>query len=525
MPTRRRTGRADAASDQDGLLLPAVAYVRMSTDHQKYSTENQLDRIRRFADERGFEILHIYEDSGRSGLRLDGREALQSLMAEVASNQANFVAILVYDVSRWGRFQDADEGAYHEHICSRAGIRVHYCGEQFENDGSIGSNLLKTVKRVMAGEYSRELSVKVFAGQCRLAELGFRQGGPAGYGLRRTLIDERHQPKSELSPGQRKSLQTDRVVLALGPPDEVDNVRRVYQLFVNEGKLEREIADHLNEEGLLTDLGRPWTRASIHQLLTNEKYVGNNVYNRVSYKLKQKRVVNTPEMWVRAQNVYPSVVDAALFERARAIVAARSDHFSNEELLDRLRNLLKEEGTLSGFIIDEREEMPSSSIYRYRFGSLLRAYTLVGYVPERDYHYIEINRELRRRHPEIVEEISKGIEQAGGSVARDQITDLLEVNGEFTVSVIVVRCCITPTGSLRWQLRLDAGLVPDITVAVRMDERNAVPFDYYLLPSLDMTDRKLRLAEQNPLALDAYRFDSLEFLYALTRRAYFMEAA
>src|SRR5262249_37138701 len=58
------------------------------------------------------------------------------------------------DVSRWGRFQDADEGAYHEHVCSRAGIRVHYCGEQFDNDGSIGSILLKNVKRVMAGEYS-----------------------------------------------------------------------------------------------------------------------------------------------------------------------------------------------------------------------------------------------------------------------------------------------------------------------------------------------------------------------------------
>jgi DNA invertase Pin-like site-specific DNA recombinase len=159
----------------------------MSTDHQKYSTENQLDVIRKYATDRGLRILHIFEDSGRSGLRLDGREALQNLMAEVRSGTAAFSAILVYDVSRWGRFQDADEGAYHEQVCSRAGIRVHYCGEQFENDGSIGSNLLKTVKRVMAGEYSRELSVKVFAGQCRLVELGFRQGGAPGYGLRRVL--------------------------------------------------------------------------------------------------------------------------------------------------------------------------------------------------------------------------------------------------------------------------------------------------------------------------------------------------
>lgn len=164
------SGKSEGPSDVD---VPAVAYVRMSTDHQKYSTENQLDVIRSYAVARGLQILRVFEDSGRSGLRLDGRQALQNLMAEVQSGQADFKAILVYDVSRWGRFQDADEGAYHEHVCSRAGIRVHYCGEQFENDGSIGSNLLKTVKRVMAGEYSRELSVKVFAGQCRLVELGY----------------------------------------------------------------------------------------------------------------------------------------------------------------------------------------------------------------------------------------------------------------------------------------------------------------------------------------------------------------
>lgn len=55
--------------------------------------------------------------------------------------------------------------------------------------------MVKGVKRAMAGEYSRELSAKVFAGQCRLIEMGFRQGGPAGYGLRRVLVDENREPK------------------------------------------------------------------------------------------------------------------------------------------------------------------------------------------------------------------------------------------------------------------------------------------------------------------------------------------
>ena len=250
------TNRSDSAS-------PAAAYVRMSTDHQKYSTENQLDTIRRYADQRGFEITRVFEDSGRSGLRIYGRDGLQDLIREVQSGSVHFRAILVYDVSRWGRFQDADEGAYYEHLCSRAGIRVHYCGEQFDNDGTVGSVLLKSVKRVMAGEYSRELSVKVFAGQCRLVENGFRQGGPAGYGLRRFLIDESRNPKGELERGDRKSLQTDRVVLAPGPSDEIEHVRRIYAMLVEEGKSERDIASSLNQQGVLSDFNRPWTRASI----------------------------------------------------------------------------------------------------------------------------------------------------------------------------------------------------------------------------------------------------------------------
>ena len=101
-----------AADEEAAADVPAVAYVRMSTDHQKYSTENQLDVIRNYATARGMTILRVFEDSGRSGLRLDGREALQNLMSEVQSGLADFTAILVYDVSRWGRFQDADEGAY-----------------------------------------------------------------------------------------------------------------------------------------------------------------------------------------------------------------------------------------------------------------------------------------------------------------------------------------------------------------------------------------------------------------------------
>ncbi len=128
-------------------------------------------------------IARTYTDAGKSGLRIDGRDALKELIHDVQNGQADFNVILVYDVSRWGRFQDADESAYYEYICRRANIDVHYCAEQFENDGSPISTILKGVKRSMAGEYSRELSVKVFIGQCRLIELDFIRAARQGLGF------------------------------------------------------------------------------------------------------------------------------------------------------------------------------------------------------------------------------------------------------------------------------------------------------------------------------------------------------
>ena len=139
----------------------AAMYVRMSTEHQQYSTENQAEVIQEYARKRGIEIVRTFSDAGRSGLRIEGRDGLKHLLEVVQSRSADFTTILVYDVSRWGRFQDADESAYYEVVCKRAGITVQYCAEQFENDGSPVSTIVKGVKRAMAGEYSRELSVKV----------------------------------------------------------------------------------------------------------------------------------------------------------------------------------------------------------------------------------------------------------------------------------------------------------------------------------------------------------------------------
>ena len=522
MADRDRSNNGRAAEQGP---VPVAQYVRMSTEHQRYSTENQTLAIAEYAQRNGMHVVRTYEDSGKSGLNIRGRAGLQQLLVDVQQPAVPFRAILVYDVSRWGRFPDPDEAAVYEQTCKRRGIKVIYCAEPFTNDGSLSSTVLVGIKRSMAAEYSRELSVKVFAGHRNLVQRGYRQGGVPGLGLRRQLVDENHNIKGVLARGEKKSIQTDRVLLIPGPAEEIETVGLIYKLFLDDGMPERVIASTLNRRQIPTDFGRTWTRGTVHQILTNEKYIGNNVYNRTSFKLKVTHRCNDPADWIRKDGAFEAIVPADRFARVQAVIAARSFHVDEDQMLAMLRQLLDRHGALSGLLIDEQDGVPSSSAYRNRFGSLLRAYSLIGFTPRRDYAYLEINRALRRRHPELVAEVVAGITTSGGGAACDPNTDLLTVNGEFTTSIVIARCKPTPAGTYRWRIRLDGSLEPDVTVVVRMDHANQRAFDYYVLPSIDFSPTSLPIRENNGFSLDAYRTDSLDMFYALTGRASLEEAA
>ncbi|OPZ82469.1 MAG: hypothetical protein BWY76_02703 [bacterium ADurb.Bin429] len=111
----------------------------------------------------------------------------------------------------------------------------------------------------------------------------------------------------------------------------------------------------------------------------------------------------------------------------------------------------------------------------------------------------------------------------GGQVTVDTETHLLTVNHEFTVSLVLARCQVTPGGAYRWVIRFESVLRPDITVAVRMDGTNMQPLDYYLFPALAMVDPRCRLAESNGFFFDAFRYDSLDALFRLTERIHLKE--
>src|SRR6185437_4305622 len=360
-------------------LVPAAQYLRMSTEHQQYSFANQADAMARYATEHGFQIVKTYSDGAKSGVRITNRPGLKQVIKDVVDGNVPFSAILVYDVSRWGRFQDSDESAHYEYLCKSTGVPVHYCAEMFANDNSISGLIVKAVKRTMAGEYSRELSVKVKAGLVRLTRMGYKAGGYPPYGMRRMLLDVYGRPKQLLSDGERKSLATERVILVPGPEREIMVVQRIFREYADENRSLTEIARRLNKETIPFVQGGKWTTTTVSHALERPQYMGTHVWGRTTAYLSGPTKKVAPEHWAVCSNAFRPLVSAELFERARKRLANVTYRLSDEELLNRLKSVVAETGKLTSRTIQSSRLCPAADAYSRRFGGLMNVYALLGY--------------------------------------------------------------------------------------------------------------------------------------------------
>ena len=484
----------------------------MSIDHQQYSIDNQSEAIGLYARTHQMEIVKTYADAGKSGLTIENRPGLRQMIEDVEAGSPGFVAILVYDISRWGRFQDADESAFYEYRCRRANIAVHYCAEPFPNDGSPSAALLKTIKRTMAAEYSRELSAKVFAGQARLAELGFRQGGTAGYGLRRLLMDEKGNPKFVLQRGQRKSIATDRIILVPGPPEEITLVNEIFRMFALERRSTVEIAKILNQRGIPCEDGRPWTRYIVRDMVTNPKYIGANVSNRLSAKLRSRRVSNPPDMWIRRENAFEAIVDPELFQKAVAMAVSWQRCYTNdEELLECLRRFLKKTGSLTQRLMAADWDMPCSQVYDSRFGGLAEAYKLIGYKPLRSLGHIERDRPLLPIRRAFTAQVIAEFVRLGATAEHEHRTKLILVNKRVKVRVSVSRCQ-TLKQVQSWKLFLHSPQKDNGNIVARLAPGNKEILDYFYIPWKAKAPGQITVREKKFGELESGRFTDLGFL-------------
>ncbi len=503
----------------------AAAYVRTSDKHQLYCTGNQLDRIRAYASQHGLEIVKIFCDEGRSGLTLQGRPALSQLIAEVLAGTTAYSHILIMDVTRWGRFIDNDESAHYEFLCRKAGIRVHYCAEQFPNDGSLQSIVAKTLKRAMAGEYSRELSAKVYRASVRHARNGFLVGGIAIFGLRRMLVDQDRRPKTILLPGQRKNVDTDKVVLVPGPQTEIDVVLTVFKYFAQERLTPLEIAGRLNRLRLPSPSGKPWTNQVVGALLRNERYIGNLVYAKRTQKLGGRLVPTPPETWIRSENAFPAIVPRELFFKAQERLKNDEMHndYTEAELLERIVALWKKEGHLSRALIDASEQTPWSRTYRMRFGSMEAVYRLIGFRMYKSFHGLD------PRVLQLREDLARAIVRKLQSVGNTAVWFLrgtggqMIINGRLRVRIHLVRHERLPSGASSWRIHHKVKSRLDFTLAARLACDNQSIKDFYLLPHTHGNWHEAQLTDGNDL--DVFRCNTLDGLVTLAAQSKGTESA
>jgi DNA invertase Pin-like site-specific DNA recombinase len=463
--------------------IPAAQYLRMSTEHQQYSLENQSVAIKTYADAHGFEVVATYSDAARSGIVLKNRSGLRQLLKDTVSGAAQYRAILVYDVSRWGRFQDTDESAHYEFLCKSAGIPVHYCAEIFANDGSLPSLIMKALKRTMAGEYSRELGVKTSIGMRRLAALGFKQGGPAGYGLRRVLLSSTGEKRQTLAPGERKSLTTDRVILVPGPPEEVQVVRDIYRMFVLEKKSSHTIAAQLTRKGVPNPSmsGVNWNGSTVQNIVRHPRYAGFNVFGQTSCRLHTPRVHLPRSEWVVAPNAFEPIIDRSMFEKVQQRFAHLTINLSDAELLEGLRALLKKHGRLNTTIITNSPEAASVTGYVKRFGSLVRAFELAGHGRSDQFGDDETRSRTKALRRELLAQIEANFQSEVSIVWPDRrFRAHIRLRDGLVVAVVIVRSARRADKSLCWEIRSSHHQLGSLMLLARLDETNRSFLDFHL---------------------------------------------
>jgi hypothetical protein len=253
----------------------------------------------------------------------------------------------------------------------------------FPNDNSVSGLILKAVKRTMAGEYSRELSVKVRAGLFRLAMLGYKLGGTPVYGLRRQLLDVQGRPKQLLASGERKSIVNERVILVPGPPLEINTVRRIFHEFTAENRTPNAITMRLNREGILYIRGARWTAGTVRNILQDAHYVGIQVWGRTTEFLSGPVKRLPSQRWAICPKAFEPIIPQELFVRAQQKTANYTCRLSDEHILERLKQVLRVHGRLTTKLIEQSGLCPSPTTFHVRFGGLLNVYERLGYNNER----------------------------------------------------------------------------------------------------------------------------------------------
>jgi len=482
----------------------AVAYYRHSAqDRQENSVEIQQDQVRKFAKDNGIEIIREFADKGISGLSVDGRDGFNTMFSEyIEGDKHDFEYVLVLDVSRWGRFQDTDMSAYYSGLCAKHGKQVVFTSIGFPKDDGLLHGLHLSIERYRASFYSKELSGKVWKGQEKITSQGFWGGGMPPYGMKRLLLDEKRNPVQILEHSEHKAIHNQRVTLTPGGKHEVETVRRIFNLFVNDGVAPEQIAEELNRDRVQSPGGSAWSRSSVYGILRNEIYMGTNVWNKTSQKLKSKSHHNPADEWIRVPDAFEPLVPPEIFVLAQNIIRAKEEErlrkYSDEYMLTKLKEVIGRYGMVNSRIISAQNEMASLATYRDHFSSMDMAYQkLFGEVVD-------------GKRYEIVEMLKKG------ELEIADYNGILVVENLFTLHIepaVAIPSGYETYWTFNPHLRGDIDLVMGVPLA---SPKEFDVLGYLFFPRF-MFNRRVRIRSTMDYELSLYAHQPMELIKNLRR--------
>jgi DNA invertase Pin-like site-specific DNA recombinase len=281
--------------------IRAVAYARVSSKEQadkELSIPAQLEAIRNYCKQKGWKLITEYIDAGKSA-KTDERPEFQKMIAMAKRQNRNFDVIIVHKVDRFSR--NRDDHVIYKSLLKKLGVSVYSVTEQTDPETPHGF-LLEGIMEVISEFYNMNLKTETMKGMRENAKRGFHNGGIAPYAYKLSKVTE--------STGNTKT------ILVPGDEKEVATVKRIFHMYVYEGYGYKKIASILNEEGIPSATGILWSYSSVHDVLHNEVYIGNKIWNMHDYSTGKKK--KPEDQWIRQENTHTALVSQEVFNLVKA---------------------------------------------------------------------------------------------------------------------------------------------------------------------------------------------------------------
>ena len=282
----------------------AVAYCRVSTNKnaQLDSLEAQEGFFKEYAQRNAYNLVNIYADPGKSGVKIKNRTALIKLLSD--AKQGLFSIVLIKDVSRLAR----NTVDFLTSIRNLKALGVKVVFVNYDQSSSESSEFMLTLLSAIAQEESANTSKRVKFGKAINAKQGRVPNLVYGY---------------EKISGEYFTLK----ILE----NEAKVISDIFNMYANENIGANKIAETLNNKAIKTKRGNNWSQNAISRILTNKIYTGQVVNGKEEIEdfLTGRREKKDESNWNIIQNENLRIIPDEIFEKAQNILEIRRKKFES----------------------------------------------------------------------------------------------------------------------------------------------------------------------------------------------------